>query len=189
MRISLTFVLLAVAAYQLNDRIRFVTDIRPAPTVSLFATFMIIAGIAVGTLGLLRPGSTALALAALVFPVFMTFGTGDLWQLDAGVSARPAAQSAKDHLPSRELDIATTYELQRDLKFGLNFYLHREITEWSPPIGRSSIVFTTAKHSRELEQMGIRCFHYVANPAVEICVDSSTVPSLTDGLHDGGQPH
>ena len=189
LRISLTFVLLAVAAYQLNDRIRFVTDIRPAPTVSLFATFMIIAGIAVGTLGLLRPGSTALALAALVFPVFMTFGTGDLWQLDAGVSARPAAQSAKDHLPSRELDIATTYELQRDLKFGLNFYLHREITEWSPPIGRSSIVFTTAKHSRELEQMGIRCFHYVANPAVEICVDSSTVPSLTDGLHDGGQPH
>jgi 4-amino-4-deoxy-L-arabinose transferase-like glycosyltransferase len=187
--VSLTFVVLGVAAYQLNDRIPFVTDIRPAPTVGLFADLMVFSGIVVGLLGLLRPGRTLLALAAIVLPVFMICGAENLWELDAGVSARPAAQGAKDHLPSTEIDIATTYKLQRGLKFGLDFYLHRELAEWSPPVGHSSIVFTTPKHSRELEQMGIRCFHYVASPAVEICADSSAVASLADSHPRSGQPH
>jgi 4-amino-4-deoxy-L-arabinose transferase-like glycosyltransferase len=186
--VSLTFVVLGVATYQLNDRIPFVTDIRPAPTVGLFADLMVFSGIVVGILGLLRPGRTVLALAAIVLPVFIICGAENLWELDAGVSARPAAQGAKDHLPSTELDIATTYKLQRALKFGLDFYLHRELAEWSPPVGQSSIVFTTPKHSSELEQMGIRCFHYVASPAVEICADSSTVVSLSSSRPRSGQP-
>ncbi len=186
--VGLTFVVLGVLANQLNDRIPLVTDIRPAPTVTLFAAIMVLGGVVVGTLGLLRPGRIPLALAIIVLPVFMIFGTGDLWELDAGVSARPAAQGVKDHLPSAELDIATTYKLQRGLKFALNFYLHRELAEWAPPVGHSSIIFTTQKNSRELEQMGIRCFRYVAYPAVEICVDSSKVASLTSSLPGSGQP-
>jgi 4-amino-4-deoxy-L-arabinose transferase-like glycosyltransferase len=186
--VALTFVALGVLANQLNDRIPFVTDIRPAPTVSLFAALLVFGGVAVGILGLVRPGRFALVLAAIVLPVFMICGTEDLWQLDAGVSARPVAQGAKDHLPSAKLDMATTYKLQRGLKFALNFYLHRELAEWAPPVGSSSIIFTTHKNSRELEQMGIRCFPYIAYPAVEICVDSSTVASLTSSLPRSGQP-
>ena len=187
--VGLTFVILGVAAYQLNNRIPFVTAIRPAPTVRLFALFMVSGGIVVGTLGLLRSGRKALALAAIVLPVFMTFGTEDLRQLDDGVSARLVAQRAKDHLPSAELDIATTYKLQRGLKFGLNFYLHRELAEWSPPSGHGSIVFTTHGHAKELEQMGVHCHRDGPYPAIEICIDSSTVANLTDSLPRSGQPH
>lgn len=185
---GLTFVGLGVLAVQLNDRIPFVTDIRLPPTVSQFAVIMVLGGVVVGTLGLVRPGRLAVALAAIVFPVFMICGTGDLWQLDAGVSARPAAQGAIDHLPSQELNTATTYKLQRGATFALNFYLHRELAEWAPPAGHSSIVFTTPKNSRDLEQMGIRCFHYIVHPAVEICVDSSTVATLSNSAPDGGKP-
>jgi len=187
--VGLTFVVLGVTADRFSDRIPFVTDIRPAPTVALFALFLVLSGAVLGIRGLLRPGRVPLALAAIVLPVFMTFGTENLWELDAGVSARPAAQSAIDHLPPLELATATTYKLQRGLKFALNFYLHRELPEWAPPVGHSSIIFTTHKNSVELEQMGIRCFHYEAYPAVGICLDSSKIASLSSSLPDSGQPH
>jgi len=186
--VSLTFVLLGVTANRFSNRIPFVTDIRPAPTVALFALFLVLSGAVLGIRGLLRPGRVQLALAAIVLPVFMTFGTENLWELDAGVSARPAAQSAIDHLPPLELATATTYKLQRGLKFTLNFYLHRELPEWAPPVGHSSIIFTTHKNSVELEEMGIRCFHYEVYPAVGICVDSSRIAHLSSSLANSGQP-
>ncbi len=187
--VSLTFVLLGVAAYRLNDRIPLVTDIRPAPTVSLFTLLLVFGGVVVGIVALLRRGRAALALAAIMLPVFMTCGTENLWELDAGISARPAAQGAIDHLPPAELGTATTYKLHRAPKFALNFYLHRELAEWAPHVGHSSIIFTTHKNSLELEQMGIHCFHYVVYPAVGVCVDSSSIASLPDSHPRSGQPH
>jgi hypothetical protein len=177
-----------VTAHYLSDRIPFVTDIRPAPTLSLFADFLVLSGAVLGIRVLLRPGRMPLMLAAIVLPVFMLFGTENLWELDAGVSARPAAQSAIDHLPPAELATATTYKLQRGLKFTLSFYLHRELAEWSPPAGRSSIVFTSQAHTNELQQLGVHCFHYIAFPAVEICVDSSTIASSADNPANSRQP-
>jgi 4-amino-4-deoxy-L-arabinose transferase-like glycosyltransferase len=176
---GLTFVVLGMLANHLSDRIPFVTDISPAPGVTLFAILMVLGGMAVGTYGFVRPGRVSLALAASVLPLIMIYGTGDVWQLDAGVSARPAAQGAKDHLPSAVLDAATTYKLQRGLKLALNFYLHRELAEWVPPAGHSSIIFTTQSGSQELKQMRIRCFDYIAYPAVGICLDSTTIASFS----------
>ena len=185
--VGLTFIGLGAVADRLGDRIHFFTDIRPAPTVTQFSDLLIFSGIVIGTLGLLRAGRVPLTLAAIVLPVFMILGTGNLWELDAEVSARPAANGAKNHLPLAELDTATTYKLQRGLKFALNFYLHRELTEWTPPAGHSSIIFTTQSGSKELKQVGIRCLNYIVYPAVEICVDSSTVVSLTSRLPSSGE--
>ena len=187
--VGLTFLALGLAAYHFSDAIPFVTDIRPAPTVGLFASFLVLSGVLLGIRGLLRPGRLPFALAATVFPVFMVFGAENSWELDYGVSARPAAQSAIDHLPPTELANATTYRLGRGLKFGLNFYLHRELAEWSPPTGRSSIVFTTHERTKDLEQMGVRCFHSIVSPAVEICADSSAIVASADRPSHSGQPH
>jgi 4-amino-4-deoxy-L-arabinose transferase-like glycosyltransferase len=185
---GLTYIFLGLVAHRLREKTPFVTDMRPAPTVTAFVFLMILAGLAIGLLGILRRERAAMLLGAFALPIFMTFGTGGLEELDAGVSSRPAAESAIFHLPQSELDAATTYKLQRGLKFSLNFYLHREVTEWLPPAGRSSIVFTTHKGSRELEQMGIHCFQYIAYPAVEICVDSSKVAPLPLTLPRREQP-
>ena len=186
--VGLSFVGLGLLVNHLSDRIPFVTDIRPAPTVTQFTALLVLGGVVVGIMGIARPGRVAMVIAAIVLPFFMVCGTGNLWQLDAGISARPAAQGATDHLPSQELNTATTYKLQRGATFALNFYLHRELTEWTPPVGHSSIVFTTQKGSRELEQMGIRCFSYLVHPAVGICADSSTIPNLPARTPDSGKP-
>jgi 4-amino-4-deoxy-L-arabinose transferase-like glycosyltransferase len=187
--LSLTLVFLGAAAHRFGAKILFVTDIRPAPTITAFVFLMLLAGLAIGLLGILRRERPALLLGAIALPVFMTIGTGNLWELDEGVSSRLAAEGAINHLPQSEIDTATTYKLQRGLKFGLSFYLHREIAEWSPPAGRSSIVFTSHKGSRELEELGINCFHYIAYPAVEICIDSSRVAPLPSSLPRREQPH
>ena len=178
--LSLTLVLLGVVARLKSERVPFVTDIRPAPGVMQFSYLMILAGIVVATLAGLRHVRLAMLIGAITFPLFMALGTANLWALDQGVSARSAAERAESHLSSTELERASSYKLSRGLKFGLNFYLHRELAEWAPPVGRSSIIFTTRAGSKELEQMGIRCFSYTVYPAVGICVDSSTVARLPD---------
>ncbi len=178
--VGLTLLILGIVVVRL-DGIPVVTDLRPAPIITGFAALMLLEGFVVGAFVFLRREVAALFIAALALPLFLIVGTGDLWELDAGVSARPAARGAIDHLSQTELDTAATYKLQRGLKFGLNFYLHRDLDEWSPPAGRSSIIFTTHKGSGELQQMGIHCFYYIAFPAVEICVDSSKVMSLMQG--------
>jgi 4-amino-4-deoxy-L-arabinose transferase-like glycosyltransferase len=185
--VALTLVALGVVADRLHDRIPFVTDIRPAPTVGLLAVFVVFCGIAAGILGLRRRGVAALALTAITLPVFMVVGSADLWELDEGVSARPAIRHMQERWPSTDLSTATSYKLSRSLKFGLDFYLHREVAEWSPPLDDSSIIFTTHKGSAELEKLGIRCFYHIAFPAVETCVDLNKVSSLADGVPGSGQ--
>src|SRR5207249_5288472 len=64
--VGLTFVGLGVMAYRLNEKIPFVTDIRPAPTVVLFSLFLVLSGVVLGIRGLLRPGRVPLVLAAIV---------------------------------------------------------------------------------------------------------------------------
>jgi 4-amino-4-deoxy-L-arabinose transferase-like glycosyltransferase len=176
--VSLTLVALGVAVGRLGEKIPFVTDIGPAATVTTFYASMVLAGVALGILAVLRRVRIALVLGAIVVPVFMTLGTAELWELDAGVSARPTAVEATRYLPAQLLKGATTYKLQRGLKFALNFYFRRELSEWSPPGGQRSIIFTSPGGSQELKQMGIECLPYLAHPAVEICAHSIRLTGL-----------
>jgi 4-amino-4-deoxy-L-arabinose transferase-like glycosyltransferase len=186
--VGLTFVVLGVAANRFGGKLPFVTDIYPAPTVTHFVFFCVLGGSVVVLFGFLRRERAALLLAAVVFPVFMILGTESLEALDAGVSARSAAIGAENHFTAAELNSASTYELSRGFKFGLNFYLHRELQEWGPPAGRSSVIFTSYKGSRELQKMGIRCFSYNVHPGVEICSDPSGVANSPLGATGSGKP-
>jgi hypothetical protein len=123
----------------------------------------------------------------MAMPVFMVLGTGELWQLDAGVSARPIAVGAVNHLTEANLNKATTYKLNRGLAFGLNFYLHRELKEWAPADPQHSIIFTSFANSKELEKLGAQCVLYTAYPAVTICEASRGEPSLMRGPTGSGQ--
>ena len=186
--VALTLLLLGLVADRMSNRIPFVTDLRPPRAVGAFVELMILAAVLVGALGLLRRARISFLLAGVVFPFFLTWGS-DLWQLDLGVSARPAAKQAMERLANENLKKATTYKLSRGLAFGLNFYLHRELFEWSPPAGHSSIVFTTYRGSQELNRLGVHCEWYIAYPAVQICEDSSKLMRLAGGDSDGGKAH
>jgi len=185
--VALTFFALGLAAIRFGTRIPFVTDIRPAPAVTAIIDSTILAAVLVGVLALLRRPTLSMLLAAVVFPFFLTGGS-DWWELDEGVSARPAARLVTNRLATEELGNATAYKLSRGLVYGLNFYLRREIYEWSMVSGRSSIIFTNYRGSAELEKLGIRCPAYEAFPAVEICEDGKVMRS-TGGNTDGGKAH
>jgi 4-amino-4-deoxy-L-arabinose transferase-like glycosyltransferase len=166
---ALALVALGIAAEVKGGKIPFVTCIRPVPTVMQFYSLMFLAGIAVAILAARRRTQIALVAAAAALPAFMIFGAGDLGELDGGVSARPAVIGATRHLTQADLDRATSFRMKRGLAFGLNFYLHRELEEWSPTSADKTIIFTTHAGSAELAHDGIPCFSYIAYPAVEIC--------------------
>lgn len=178
--ISVTLLSIGVAVDLLNNKIPFVTDIRPATAVKGFSTFIILVGIAVGGLALRRHVRLALALAAMMAPIAMTSANSDFFELDERVSARPAALDAGEHFSSAQRANATTYKLPRGLKFGLNFYFHRELMEWTPPVDGPYLIFTNHKGSSELHQMGVRCFLYIVFPAVETCADSIQLNKSAD---------
>ncbi len=175
--VALTFVAMGVLARLEGGKIPFGAGIHPQPAVVQFFVAMVLAGIAIGTLAAFRQTQIGLMIAAITLPTFLIFGMGDFWELDAGVSARATAATAIDNLTQSDLDGAATFKLKRGLAFGLDFYFHRELKEWSPGSGEKPIIFTSREGHDELIHSGIPCFYYVADPVVEICQAVTKVPS------------
>jgi len=47
-----------------------------------------------------------------------------------------------------------TYHLQRSWVYGIDFYLGRELAEWSPADPESALVLTTPEGLREMRRLG-----------------------------------
>jgi 4-amino-4-deoxy-L-arabinose transferase-like glycosyltransferase len=67
--------------------------------------------------------------------------------LDLLVSARPQGALLRNDLRP---DRVFTYELPRASQYGLAFYLHREIPEWSPQDPEAALVLTTSNGFNEI---------------------------------------
>src|SRR5260370_27728370 len=143
--IAASLVTLGFVVDLLSGKIPFVTDLRPPGSITAFADLMFLGATVVVILSLLRRNRTAVAMAvtALLFPVFLTFGPDDLWQLDARVSARPASQEATDYLLVPALQQATRFKLPRGVENGLQFYLRREVNECNPSAHHGTLILTT----------------------------------------------
>jgi len=180
-----TLILLGLVVSRFADKIPFVTDIRPAPGIGAFVYLMIMGGVVSVLLAILRLGRTALAVPVLTILAWLLWGTGSLWELDAGLSARPAVATLRTRLTGPQLRDVMTYELRRDFKYEVDFYLHREVAEWPANNSTPSVVLTNWKRQQELEQAGVRCFPYGATPAVTICEDIKGGRSLLDAAGGG----
>ena len=189
--IAASLLALGFVVYLLSEKIPFVTDLRPPGSIRAFTDLMFLGAAVVAILSLLRRNRTVAAMAAtaLLLPIFLTFGPDDLGQLDAGVSARRASQEAMALLLAPAVQHATSYKLSRGLKYGLEFYLRREVNEWNPSASHGTVIFTTRRGSAELQKLGISCSHYVAYQAVESCGITDAVRKLPNGSPDSGQPH
>ncbi len=95
---------------------------------------------------MLRQTHAAVALSIVVVLFLLTLRMVPLARLDPQLSARfSAAQIGLEHAP-----ITYSYKLQRAWQYQLNFYLHREIAEWSPEIAGEAVVVTSQKNLPEL---------------------------------------
>jgi len=79
-----------------------------------------------------------------------------------------------------------SYRMQRAWLYGLNFYLHREVQEWTPATSGSSLVVTSRRNFQELKRSA---------EVIQVISDFSgeanilEVRSLASGPASGRQPH
>ena len=122
---------------------------RVQPRGSLVMAAMVVAlagGLLVMGSAMLRQTHAAVALSIVVVLFLLTFTYGSAARLDPQLSARfSAAQIGLEHEA-----FTYSYKLQRAWQYQMNFYLHREIAEWSPEIAGEAVVVTSQKNMPEL---------------------------------------
>jgi hypothetical protein len=79
-----------------------------------------------------------------------------------------------------------SFKMQRGWLYGLNFYLHRDITEWTPSVKGSVLVVTNQQNLADLKGRAeiIRVISDFSSEA-----NILEVRSLASSLHRSGQPH
>jgi hypothetical protein len=80
-----------------------------------------------------HPTAALIALVLLVVSAVLVANHDVLPRLDAQISARQIAQKLKEADPS--LGHIATYKLSRNWAYGMNFYLNRQLPEWTSTSG------------------------------------------------------
>lgn len=110
-------------------------------------------GLAIALLALARrPAAGVLAAALLMAGLAEGANRHMLQQLDAHLSPRAAARAGLSHAAAESMLV---YRVHRAWGYGLNFYLHRELPEWTPQSPRPAWLYTSATGLVELERQGM----------------------------------
>jgi 4-amino-4-deoxy-L-arabinose transferase-like glycosyltransferase len=116
--------------------------------------FLLLGSLAIVALGLARRPVYGIILAgAMVSVVLLHASRAELPRADAQLSSRAAAEATLRHPGAREA--ARIYDLPHARRFGLEFYLRRELQEWTLNEPAPDWLFTTEEGLRELERHGI----------------------------------
>ncbi len=112
-------------------------------------------GLAIALLGLSqRPTAALLAAAVLMAGLVEAANRRVLPQLDPFLSPRAAARAAPASPGAAES--LSVYRVHRAWHHGLNFYLHRELPQWSPQSPHGGWLYTNAQGLAELQRQGRR---------------------------------
>ena len=123
----------------------------PGRTILHISIIVIIGGIAIALLGFLRNRAAFLLSFFLVALCVELAGVRVLPALDPFISARFHGELLRNiRYPNRVF----TFHLTRSWQYGLNFYLEREIPEWSPRDAGAALVLTTPQGLDEIRKSG-----------------------------------
>jgi len=192
---GLTLLTFAIALEFFHLPIPVITDISPPPLISQFASFAFLGGLATLLLALRKHPSLALLACGITALVLLTAGSGDLSQLDEGLSSRYAVQELNElGMNTLSLD-AVTFNLRRDYIYSLQFYLRRELSQWTPEDANTKLIFTNYKGTEELEKKRVECLRGIVFPPVMLCgkpvidkVRDRRERELSSRPTGGGQP-
>ena len=124
-----------------------------------FLAWMVLAmagGLAIAVSALMRrPGAALLVTALLMAGLVGAANRRVLPQLDAYLSPRAAARAGQDRAAAGQH--FAVFRLHRAWHYGLNFYLHRELPEWTRQSlhGGPESVYTTPAGLAELQRQGV----------------------------------
>ena len=162
----ITTATLAVAIERFTSRHALGSDILPAPWTSR-VWLPLLLGVIIAVLPLVRrhPAASTCTIQIGVLLAVLGLFSGISW-LDPQFSARGVI--AQVFLARRQvIPDVLTYDLPRGIHYGLNFYLHREIPEWSP--GAYGVVFSSWTGEPRLISEGYSCEHHTVLPVAVLC--------------------
>jgi len=118
------------------------------PLVSLYVIAAALGGLIVILAALLGQTRAGLTFSVVLILFLLNLVYVSLSKLDPQLSARSCAMQI-----GVERAINTySFKLQRSWQYQLNFYLHREIVEWSPNVAGEAMVVISEKNLEELER-------------------------------------
>jgi hypothetical protein len=153
------------------------------PVFVLFFTFFAgMGGLALMVVSLAnRPrGGQILALIVFLFMVDLAYDSSI--KLNLELSPRTVVSD----ISAADADRTYSYRMQRGWLYGLNFYLHREVPEWTSATSGLSLVVTSRRNFQELKRSA---------EVIQVISDFSDeaniveVRSLANGSANSGQPH
>ena len=118
---------------------------------SLVLVFVLVGalgGLVVISLTLIRKATAGLICAAVIMLLLVTLGYVGIEKLDPAISARASAAQIGASRAGR----AYSLKLQRGWEYQLDFYLHRELTEWNASVSGEAVVVTTRQNLGELKK-------------------------------------
>ncbi len=151
--IGVTWILLAALFLYATHKRPFTDMSRPIASSVVLALALAVV-VAVGNLyaGMRRNFRLAVILCSLSAVATLELANfAVLPSLDPYVSARPHAQFLRNDLHPERI---FTYQLRRTWKFGLAFYFHREIPEWSPQDPDAALVLTSREGFEKIVKAG-----------------------------------
>jgi 4-amino-4-deoxy-L-arabinose transferase-like glycosyltransferase len=137
------------------------------PLVSLYIIVAAVGGLIVIGAALLQQTRVGLTFCVVLVLFLLNLVYVSVSKLDAQLSARSCArQIGLDRAANTH-----SFKLQRSWQYQLNFYLRREIPEWSPNVVGEAVVVTGAKNLDELEKSAqIITVVFEQSPEAEIVV-------------------
>ena len=128
-----------------------------------------------------RPrGGQILALIAFLFMVDVTYDSSI--KLNLKLSPRTVVSD----ISPADADRTYSYRMQRGWLYGLNFYLHREVPEWTPTTRGSALVVTSQRNFQELKRSA-EVIQVISDFSEEANIVE--VRSLADSFPNRRQPH
>ena len=149
--IGITWIVMALSAVHWAHRL-------PAPARDVtgkmifhISIIVVAAGIVIALLGFLRNRGALLLSFFLAASCVELAGALVLPALDPFISARFHGELLRNN---RYPDRVFTFHLTRSWQYGLNFYLEREVLEWSPGNPGAALVLTTPQGLAEIRKLG-----------------------------------
>jgi 4-amino-4-deoxy-L-arabinose transferase-like glycosyltransferase len=178
---AITYILLAIAIARFAAHHALGADLLPARW-SIQVWFpLLIAGILGGILKHRLVG----ALCALQIGMLLatwSFSRGLTW-MDPELSARGVIAASHTYVHSLSLAGVFVYDLPRGIHYGLNFYLRRDIPEWTTEA--RGFVFSSSKGESRLQAQGYVCQQHLVLPAAILCKPAEALAAHASG---SGQP-
>jgi 4-amino-4-deoxy-L-arabinose transferase-like glycosyltransferase len=184
---GMTLLSIAGATFAEVGRIPFQVDYSPPEPLGIVIVAVGFCGIVASLMSAFEKTVPALLLSVTAFLGSLVFSlTGDaVWSLDKGISPRVAASYTWEttrNSPDKQIFV---YGLRRADGYGLSFYLHRELQEWTSNERHHAWVLTNYEGQEHLRQLGLACPPMRRGAPIAICKEQE----LADSLPGRGQPH